>query len=99
MKKFLKFLFCTFSLVAAAFGVYYLVKNVINKDESEDDFDDLDDDFDEFETEKDGNASDSREYVPINLSGSDDEAKEETPAHYEADESEESKSDEAETQE
>lgn len=86
MKKFLKFLFCTFSLAAAAFGVYYLIKNVINKDDPEDDFDDLDDDFDEFESDKDGTPSDSRKYVPINLSGSDDEAQEETAAPYEADE-------------
>lgn len=90
MKKFLKFLFCTFSLAAAALGVYYLVKNVINKNDADDDFDDFEDDFeddfDEFETEKDGNASESREYVPINLSGADDEAQEETPRHYEAEE-------------
>lgn len=82
MKKFLKFLFCTFSLAAAAFGVYYLIKNVINKDDPEDDFDDLDDDFDEFETDKDDTTSDSREYVPINLGDKDEEA----DAPYEAEE-------------
>lgn len=97
MKKFLKFLFCTFSLAAAAFGVYYLVKNVICKDESEDDFDEFDDDFDEFETEKDSNASDSREYVPINLSGSEEEATEETSDNSKAEEADSSK--EAETEE
>ena len=85
MKKFLKFLFATFSLAAAALGVYYLVKNVLNKDNEDDDFDDLEDDFDEFETEKDGNASESREYVPNNLSGSDEE-QEETSANYETEE-------------
>lgn len=85
MKKFFKFLFATFSLAAAVLGVYYLVKNVLTKDNDDDDFDDLEDDFDDFETEKEVNACESREYVPINLSGS-EETQEETSANYEVDE-------------
>ena len=76
MKKFLKFLFGTCTLAAAILGVYYVVKNIMNKDEVEDDFDDLDDDFDEFETDTETTTSESREYVPINLSGSETEAEE-----------------------
>lgn len=88
MKKFLKFLFCTATLAAAGFGVYCLVKNIKN-DSNEDDFDDLDDDFDEFDTEDESTNADSREYVPINLNGSEDEeAGEESTKHYEADEPE-----------
>lgn len=71
MKKFMKFLFYTCSFAAAAYGVYCLVKHIQN-DQSEDDFDDFDDDFDDFDTEDENHKTDSREYVPINLSGSDD---------------------------
>lgn len=63
MKKFCKILFGTISIATLAAGVYYLYKNVINKDSS-DDFDDFDDDFD---TEED-DTEDSREYVSLNLS-------------------------------
>jgi len=73
MKKFLKLLFGTCTLAATIFGVYYVVKNIMNKDEDEDDFDDLDDDFDEFETDTDSTSSESREYVPINLGGAETE--------------------------
>lgn len=89
MKKFLKFLFCTFSLITSILGVYYIVKNVINKNDTDDDFDDFEDDFDEdFDLDSDEeSSSDSREYVPINLNGSQESETEESLAHYEAEES------------
>ena len=65
MKKFGKFLFGTVSLATLACGAYYVYKNVINKD-STDDFDDFEDDFEDFDTE-DESENDSREYVPINI--------------------------------
>lgn len=73
MKKFGKFLFGTLSLVALAGGAFYFLKNVVNKD-TEDDFDDFEDDFEDFDTDDDLdlNNQDSREYVPINLSESED---------------------------
>ena len=86
MKKFFKFLFCTFSLVATGLGIYYLYKNVICKSESDDDFDDFDDfddDFDDLDDE-DSVEPETREYVPINLSNDKDDMTEETPAPYEA---------------
>ncbi len=81
MKKFFKFLFFTFSFVAAGIGIYYLITNVLNKKNDDDDFDDFDDHFDDFETEKEGNASESREYVPINLNGEGEDATEQEDAN------------------
>lgn len=83
MKKFGKFLFGTISIAAIAGGAYYFLKNVINK-ETSDDFDDFSDDFDDdfdldddVDTESDSPAaSENREYVTINISP---EAKETTP--------------------
>ena len=44
MKKFSKFIFATLSVAAFAGGAYYFVKNILNKNNS-DDFDDFEDDF------------------------------------------------------
>lgn len=77
MKKFGKFIFGTLTVATVAAGAYYLYKNFIKKDSS-DDFDDFEDDFEDFDTE-DESESDSREYVPINITpeGSAMEASEE----------------------
>jgi hypothetical protein len=79
MKKFGKFLFGTITVATIAAGAYYLYKNFIKKD-STDDFDDFEDDFEDFDTEEDS-ESDSREYVPINMPAEEDstpDTKEET---------------------
>jgi hypothetical protein len=71
MKKFGKFIFGTAILASIAAGAYYIYKNFIKKD-STDDFDDFEDDFEDFDTEddsEDDSESDSREYVPINITG------------------------------
>ena len=65
MKKFGKFIFGTLALASLAAGAYYLYKNFIKKDNS-DDFDDFEDDFEDFDTEEEA-GNDSREYVPINI--------------------------------
>jgi hypothetical protein len=67
MKKFGKFLFGTVAIASIAAGAYYFYKNFIKKD-STDDFDDFEDDFEDFDSEEDS-ESESREYVPINMSG------------------------------
>lgn len=64
MKKFGKFIFGTLAVASLAAGAYYLYKNFIKKDSS-DDFDDFEDDFEEDDSE---DLEDSREYVPINIS-------------------------------
>lgn len=67
MKKFGKFIFGTVSVATVAAGAYYLYKNYIKKDSS-DDFDDFEDDFDEeLDSDEDGEGKDSRGYVPINI--------------------------------
>jgi len=67
MKKFGKFVFGTLSIATVAAGAYYLYKNYIKKDSS-DDFDEFEDDFEDFDTEEEAEAEqESREYVPINL--------------------------------
>ncbi|MDF2472721.1 MAG: hypothetical protein K0R92_1112 [Lachnospiraceae bacterium] len=70
MKKFGKFLFGTLSLATLAAGIYYLYKNLINKDSS-DDFDEFEDDFEEYESEdkkqEEPYKKDGREYVSINI--------------------------------
>jgi hypothetical protein len=71
MKKFGKFLFGTVSLATIACGAYYVYKNVINKDSS-DEFDEFDDEFEDFDSEdedtkEEPNKKDTREYVSINI--------------------------------
>lgn len=70
MKKFLKFIFGTLSLATLAAGVYYLYKNLINKDSSEE-FEDFEDEFEDFDAEEEKPTEpikkDGREYVSINL--------------------------------
>lgn len=76
MKKFGKFLFGTLALASVAAGAYYVYKNFIKKDSS-DDFDDFEDDFEDFDTEEESDKE-SREYVPINITP--EEKAEEEPA-------------------
>lgn len=70
MKKFFKFIFGTLSLATLAAGVYYLYKNIINKDSSEE-FDEFEDEFEDYDTEEEKSTEpikkDGREYVSINL--------------------------------
>jgi len=70
MKKFGKFIFGTVSLATLACGAYYVYKNLINKDSS-DEFDDFEDEFEDFDTEEDYDdiiiPKDTREYVSINI--------------------------------
>ena len=81
MKKFGKFLFGTVSVATVACGAYYLYKNLINKDSS-DDFDEFEDEFEDFDAEDedttDQNKKDTREYVSINITseGSDQSSSE-----------------------
>ena len=67
MKKFFKFLCGAASVAAVAFGAYCVYKNVIAKDEDDDDFEDC------FEEEDGEVSTENREYVSINIT-------EETPA-------------------
>lgn len=71
MKKFGKFLFGTITLASVAAGAYYVYKNYIKKDSS-DDFDDFEDDFEDFDIEDED--AEERGYVPINLSSEEEEA-------------------------
>lgn len=71
MKKFGKFIFGTVSLATLACGAYYVYKNFINKDSS-DEFEDFDDEFEDFESEEEEDKEvpskkDTREYVSINI--------------------------------
>ena len=61
MKKFFKFLCGVASVAAVAFGAYCVYKNVIAKDEDDDDFDDC------FDEEAVDAAAENREYVSINI--------------------------------
>jgi len=84
MKKLGKFIFGTLTVASVAAGAYYLYKNYIKKDSS-DDFDDFEDDFEDFDTEEDSDK-DSREYVSINITSEEDdslEAAEEFPVETE----------------
>lgn len=82
MKKFKKLVFGTLSVATLAAGAYYLYKNFIQNDAS-DDFDDFEDDFEDFEDfeddfdiegeEPDGDIE-SREYVSINITSEEEEA-------------------------
>lgn len=70
MKKFGKFVFGTLSLATLAAGAYFVYKNFIKKDISDDfeEFEDDFDDFDDFDSEEGATeCSDSREYVPIQI--------------------------------
>ncbi len=74
MKKFGKFIFGTLSVATLAAGAYYLYKNVIKKDSS-DDFDEFEDDFEDFEEEdEDDKDVDGREYVSINFNSEEEAA-------------------------
>lgn len=73
MKKLGKFIFGTLSVATLAAGAYYLYKNVIKKDSS-DDFDEFEDDFEDFETEDEEEDAEGREYVPINITSDEDTA-------------------------
>lgn len=70
MKKFSKFIFGTVSLATLACGAYYVYKNFINKDTS-DEFDEFEDEFEEFDTDEEEDDAvtlqDTREYVSINI--------------------------------
>ena len=76
MKKFSKFIFGSVSLATLACGAYYVYKNFINKDSS-DEFDEFEDEFEDFDTEEDDEVTtqDTREYVSINITS--DEIEEE----------------------
>lgn len=74
MKKLGKFIFGTLSVATLAAGAYYLYKNVIKKDSS-DDFDEFEDDFEDFEAEEEDEKDiEGREYVPITISSEEDAA-------------------------
>ena len=67
MKKFRKFMVGTFWFASIAAGAYYVYKNYIKKDTT-DDFDDFEDDFEDFDTDDDEvETTVEREYVSINL--------------------------------
>ena len=70
MKKVGKFVFGTLSLATLAAGAYFIYKNFIKKDIS-DDFDEFEDDFDnlsDFDSEEESaESSETREYVPIQI--------------------------------
>ena len=71
MKKLGKFIFGTLSVATLAAGAYYLYKNVIKKDSS-DDFDEFEDDFEDFEIEDEEDDVEGREYVPISITSDED---------------------------
>lgn len=77
MKKFSKFIFGTVSLATLACGAYYVYKNLINK-ESSDEFDDFEDEFEDFDTDEDYEdikiPKDTREYVSINITSDEETA-------------------------
>lgn len=98
MKKFGKVLFGTISIATLAAGAYYLYKNVLNKDTS-DDFDDFDD---EMEFGDDDQKEDTREYVSIHIApeqtsdaSTEDSKQEEDQKEQDDAESSEPKEDEA----
>jgi hypothetical protein len=70
MKKFGKFLFGTVSIATLACGAYYLYKNLVNKDSS-DELDDFEDEFEDFDVDDEEfdelDAKETREYVSINI--------------------------------
>ena len=78
MKKFGKFIFGSLALASVAAGAYYVYKNFIKKDTT-DDFDDLDDDFEDFDTEEEP-EKETREYTPINIAPEESTADADTSA-------------------
>ena len=93
MKKFGKFMFAALSAAAFAGSAYYLVKNVINKDSS-DEFDDFEDEFDDFNFNDEGEADtpaaqENREYVTLNISKEEEAAPDEEASESEAEAPEE----------
>lgn len=93
MKKFGKFVVAAVSAAAFAGGAYYLVKNVINKDSS-DEFDDFEDEFDDFDFNNEGETDvpatpENREYVTLNISKEEEDSQaadaQDTEAAEEAD--------------
>jgi hypothetical protein len=71
MKKFGKFIFGTVSVATLACGAYYVYKNLIKKDSS-DEFEDFEDEFEDFDSEEEEgkeetDKKDTREYVSINI--------------------------------
>ncbi|MBH1939273.1 DNA-directed RNA polymerase subunit delta [Mobilitalea sibirica] len=89
MKKFGKFIFGTLSIATVAAGAYYLYKNFIKKDTT-DDFDDFEDDFEDFDID-DEDDMDSREYVSINITSDEEEVSAEPETQDDVDASEEEK--------
>lgn len=81
MKKVGKFLFGTLTLASIAAGAYFVYKNYIKKDTT-DDFDDFEDDLEDFDTEEE--AEETRGYVPINLNSANTKAPEEAESAEEA---------------
>lgn len=81
--KFSRFILGSAAVAGAAVGAYYLYKNFMNKDYT-DDFDDFDDDFDDDffdeitvdDVEDTKEDESTREYVSININSSSDEGKE-----------------------
>lgn len=65
MKKFGKFLFGTVSLATLACGAYYVYKNLINKDSS-DEFDEFEDEFEDFDDE-DEDAPEVEKKILVNM--------------------------------
>lgn len=94
MKKFLQSILSVTAVIALIGGGYYIFKNYICKD-IEDDFDDFEDDFDDFETEDNTSSEDvkdTREYVTLNPSDTEnssvtpeDAQTQNTPEHEDAD--------------
>lgn len=80
MKKFGKFIFGTLSIASLAAGAYYVYKNFI-KDDPSDEFEEFEDDFEEFDVDFDtddasNEISETREYVSIPIDKTADEADE-----------------------
>lgn len=75
MKKFGKFIFGSVVLASIAAGAYYIYKNLIRKDSS-DDFEDFEDDFEDFDSDDEETDDDSREYVSINIDDKESSAQE-----------------------
>ncbi len=76
MKKFGKFIFGTLSVASLAAGAYYVYKNFIKK-ETSDDFDEFEDDFEDFDfddEEVDDETEEAREYLSINITSDEDPA-------------------------
>lgn len=89
MKKLGKIIFGTLSAAALAAGAYYIYKNFIKHDTT-DDFDEFDDDFDDLDdsdTDDNSDEKNGREYVSIQMdhesSGKNAETSGENPSETE----------------